>query len=152
MTPIHNLAKVWASEVVALDGLKVPFHLKKRKRQLMHRAKKIKTALEMSDHVTPVATELGFIPLLVAGGMAAAAAMTKWITDAKKVTTETQKSQTDAAAVDQLIKSGLTKEQAVSVVLGQKSGDWKKWIFPVGVTLVVGGAMWLLLRSRKNAN
>lgn len=149
MTPVHQLAKVWASEVVALDGLKVPFRLKKRKRQLMHRAKKIRSALEMSDHVTPVATELGFIPLLVAGGMAAAAAMTKWISDAKKVTSETQKSQTDAAAVDQLIKSGLTKEQAVQVVLGQKSVDWKKYLVIGGIVLAVGSGLWFMLRKRK---
>jgi hypothetical protein len=150
MTPLHLLAKKWAKAVVDLQQLEVPPFLERKKKKLIKQAIFIKSALEKSDHVTPVATELGFIPLLVAGGIAAAAAMTKWITDAKQVTETAQQSKTDAEAVKQLMDTGLTQQQAVDVVLGKKTTDWKKYLIPAGIGFtVLMGLMWFM-RGKRN--
>lgn len=139
---IRNKARNWAAHVVDLHNTPVAPHLRRRKQQLLKRAQTMRKTLEAVDPlapISPVANELGFLPLLVIGGMAAATAMSKWAKDAYVVKKESDK-------YDTLVKSGLTPEQAQKV-LTSGGFDWKMIAIPAG--LLVGGLLvYKLVRAK----
>jgi hypothetical protein len=139
---IRNRAKNWALHVVDLHNTPVPPHMRGRKNSLLKRAQTMRKTLEAVDPlapITPVAQELGFLPLLVMGGMAAATAMSKWAKDAYVV-------KKDAEKYDTLIKSGMTPEQAQKV-MNQSGFDWKMIVIPAGIA--IGGlVLYKLVRAK----
>lgn len=129
---IEDRAKIWAQQVVQLHSLPVPDYLRPRKNKLLKQAEFIKKSLEATDPLRPmqpVAAELGFLPLIIGGGLVAVAAMSKWAKDAFEISKESER-------FDQLVKGGLTAAQA-QAVLNQTSFNWKMAAIPVGI-LVAG--------------
>ncbi len=117
---VKAAAADWAKKVVELHKLKVPPHLESKKQRLIKRAELMKKTLEATDPLqglAPVASELGFVPLIVVGGIAAVTAMSKWAKDAYQIKTEKEK-------YDALIKSGLTPAKAQEVMT-TKGFNWK---------------------------
>lgn len=138
---VENRAKQWALEVVNLHHLPVPSYLEPRKRKLLKHAEYIKKSLEATDPLrpfAPVAGELGFLPLIIGGGVVAVAAMTKWAKDAYAISTETSR-------YNDLIKSGLTPQQAQNV-LNQSSFNWKMIAIPASV--LIGGLVIYKIASK----
>jgi hypothetical protein len=139
---IRDNARKWAAHVVDLHNTPVAPHLQGRKKKLMAQAQTMRRTLEAVDPlapISPVVNELGFLPLLVIGGMAAATAMSKWAKDAYVIKKESDK-------YDTLVKSGLTPEQAQKV-LTSSGFNWKMIVIPAG--LLVGGlVLYKLVRAK----
>lgn len=128
-------AKKWAQAVVMLHETQVPPFLEKRKAKLLKSANVIKRTLEATDPLrpmVPVASELGFIPLIVAGGIAAVTAMSKWAKDAYTVKKESER-------YDTLVKSGMTPAQAQNLITGG-GFNWKLAL-GIGVALMLAGGL-----------
>jgi hypothetical protein len=82
---------------------------------------------------------LGFIPLLVAGGVAAITAMSKWAKDSYAI-------KKDADRYDTLVKSGLTPQQAQNLMTNS-TFNWKLWL-GVGVGLMLVGGITYKIAKR----
>lgn len=143
---LTNAAKNWAQKVVELHALKVPPHLEPRKRKLLRHAEIIKKSLEATDPLrplAPVASELGFIPLLIGGGIIAVTAMSKWAKDAYQIKTE--KEQYDA-----LIASGVSAAKAQQIMAGNKI-NWQM-LLGIPAVLIGGFLTYKMIGRRKNGN
>jgi hypothetical protein len=139
---VKAAAADWAKKVVELHKLKVPPYLEGKKQTLIKRAELMKKTLEATDPLqglAPVASELGFVPLIVAGGIAAVTAMSKWAKDAYQIKTEKEK-------YDALIKSGLTPAKAQEVMT-TKGFNWKL-LLTVPAILLGGFLVYKITKAR----
>lgn len=139
---ISASARKWAQAVVDLHNTPVPPFLAARKAKLLKSANLIKKTLEATDPLRPMApaaAELGFIPLIVAGGVAAITAMSKWAKDSYAI-------KKDSDRYDTLVKSGLSPEQAQKLMTNT-TFNWKLWL-GVGVGLLLVGGITYKIAKR----
>lgn len=114
---LEQKARAWALDVVKLYHTPVPPALQPEKTKLLDRAKTIKNTVEKLtgplDALQPL-NDLGFV--WIAGGVAiaaAAAAITYWYTDYKKLTLKIDER---SKMTQSLISSGVTPERAAEIV------------------------------------
>lgn len=142
---VKSAAKKWAIKVVELHKLQVPPHLEPRKRKMLRQAELIKKSLEATDPLrplTPVAQELGFVPLLIGGGLIAVTAMSKWAKDAYQIKTDKEK-------YDALIKSGLSPAKAQEIMA--TGFNWKM-LLGIPAVLIGGVIAYKMIGRKTNGN
>lgn len=143
---LERKAKDWALLVVKLHNTPMPADLEPRKKKLMDFAYRIKSSIENLtgpiQALSPM-NELGAIPLVigVVGAGAAAAAITKWTTDYKKLILTTQER-------NKLISQGMSPNQAAYIV---NSANKPTSIFGINTSklilpLAVIGTLWVFIR------